>query len=116
MSKAKQKERELAKTDIRAFINTRYDKIVDRCNGNGKAFYKDMDRMSREEFMETFVDDDNLHELHKRWRLKGYLRKDIPSIDRIDPKKGYILGNVRWLTLSENSKSRKKVGDPVSPR
>ena len=34
--------------------------------------------------------------------------KDYPSIDRIDPEKGYSPDNCRWITVSENSILRNK--------
>ncbi len=42
--------------------------------------------------------------LHKAWKKSGHNRGLCPSIDRIDNLIGYKLNNIRWITLSENSK------------
>ena len=38
----------------------------------------------------------------------GTPKADRPSIDRIDPAKGYCPENCRWISVSENSKRRTK--------
>lgn len=38
------------------------------------------------------------------WEAEGYDRKLTPSIDRINPQRGYEAGNIRWITHSENSR------------
>lgn len=42
--------------------------------------------------------------LFKIWQDIGYDRLFTPSIDRIDSSKGYEIGNIRWLTHSQNSR------------
>lgn len=44
------------------------------------------------------------HELFLSWEQSNYSRKLTPSVDRIDSSKGYYLGNMEWVTHSENSK------------
>ena len=40
--------------------------------------------------------------LYQYWVKSGYKNKMSPSIDRIDNTKGYIIGNMQWLTKSKN--------------
>lgn len=40
--------------------------------------------------------------LWNNWAESGYKRGLTPSIDRIDNSKGYILGNLQWLTTEGN--------------
>lgn len=47
-------------------------------------------------------------ELYKAWKVSNFSNKLAPSIDRIDNKKGYMPSNMRWMTLSENSKKYNK--------
>lgn len=60
--------------------------------------------LSREEFYEWSMFDPDFCTLYVAWQESGYDRKLSPSVDRIDSTKGYVLGNIRWLTHSENSR------------
>lgn len=72
-------------------IGYRYDKLRQNALRRGKAF-----RLTRAEF--------------EAWALEsGYLtaegkRNHLKTIDRIDPTRGYELGNIQVLTLEENSR------------
>lgn len=48
----------------------------------------------------------NFLELFNDFVRHGFQRKMAPSIDRIDIKKGYIIGNIQWLTLTDNQTKR----------
>lgn len=43
-------------------------------------------------------------EAEELWEVCGAERLAHPSIDRIDPKKGYTFGNCRFIEKSENSR------------
>lgn len=58
---------------------------------------------TREEFYEWALSTTEFHWLYDRWVNRGHKPGDSPSIDRIDPDKGYTLGNMRWLTHADNS-------------
>ena len=58
------------------------------------------------------------HKLHEIWTSSGYMKALAPSVDRIDPKKGYAFGNIHLMTAYQNtlkgmneagSKRRKRV-------
>lgn len=46
------------------------------------------------------------------WVASGYKQKLAPSVDRLDPNKGYSLGNIRLVTWAENNS--KAYGDRKS--
>lgn len=87
------------------FNSNIYEKIKNRCRSDKNYMglpYMDKKEWSRfldETFMERAI-------LFNNWQQSGRMRKLAPSIDRKDTSEGYIPDNVRWLTLSENSKNQ----------
>lgn len=67
-----------------------YKALRDHARSRGIVF-----EITFEEFMEVAKDFPFHCEKPKE-------RKDYLSIDRIDPRKGYVLGNIQALTVSEN--------------
>ena len=41
--------------------------------------------------------------LYKQWLTNGFDRKLTPSVNRMNSHKGYVLGNMEWMTNSQNS-------------
>lgn len=66
--------------------------------------YLGLELMPIEDFL-LWAAASNLSELYKAWVEAGRPRKLVPTVDRIDSTKGYVLGNIRWVTLSDNSKN-----------
>lgn len=60
--------------------------------------------MSRELFITQTMKNDVLIEMHKQWVESGFVRAITPSIDRIDPTKGYSYDNIQFITLYENER------------
>ena len=60
--------------------------------------------LTREEFYNWSLQDEEFNLLYDNWVESGYNLKLSPSIDREDASKGYDLGNIRWVTHSENSR------------
>lgn len=77
-------------------LRNNYRGIHGRCNNPKRegTYYGLEVSISLEDFLTLWVKD-------KGWKLKH------PSIDRIDPTKGYINGNCRFIELSENCRLRK---------
>lgn len=66
--------------------------------------YHGKEIMSREEFYAWSLSDPDFIRLYAEWVESGFDRRLSPSVDRIDASLGYVEGNVRWLTHSENSR------------
>ena len=65
--------------------------------------YEGKSLLPKQDFYDWALESDEFRTLFINWSLSGYDRKLSPSINRIDPEKGYELGNIEWLTHSENS-------------
>lgn len=46
--------------------------------------------------------------LHREYVESGFDKKKAPSVDRINPNRGYSLDNIQWLSLSDNCKRKSK--------
>jgi len=64
-------------------------------------------RITRDEFLKLF-DNSELATLFEAWDKAGRPRYLAPSIDRIDPLGHYSADNMRWLTVSENTRRARK--------
>lgn len=101
-------------TNPERYLKHRYYAIKYRCNAKytsrrikGKKYhnsYYGMEYLSFEEWLQwcnqskkTFMS------LWLQWVESGYKNSLAPSIDRIDNSKGYIIGNLQWLTKQGNS-------------
>lgn len=85
-----------------------YRNMMNRTKGiihKGVHLYKELDLLSREDFYNFSLNDNEFNRIYDEWVKSEYDRKLSPSIDRIDTTKGYVIGNIRWLTHSENSKN-----------
>lgn len=40
--------------------------------------------------------------LYKRWLTNDFDRKLTPSVNRMNSSRGYVLGNIEWMTNSQN--------------
>ena len=75
-----------------------------------RHLYEGKDILSREEFYEWALATPEFHRLFDGWVASGYKCGASPSVDRIDPTKGYVLSNMEWVTHSENSRRSSRAG------
>jgi len=84
-----------------------YRNMYSRVSGILKTkahLYEGLDILSKEDFYEWSLASDTFNAMFDEWVSSGYDKKLSPSIDRKDTNCGYVLGNIRWLTHSENSR------------
>jgi hypothetical protein len=84
-----------------------YRNMKSRCAGiqpKGRDKYINIDILPKEDFYAWSMTDNTFNAIFTEWVASNYCRKLTPSIDRIDASKGYTIDNIRWLTLSENSR------------
>jgi len=66
--------------------------------------YEGKELISRDQFYEWAMRQEEFHRLFDEWVKSGYDRKLSPSVDRVDSSKGYTIDNMEWVTHSENSR------------
>lgn len=82
-----------------------YRNMESRVKGLAKPnLYLGLELLPRGDFYEWALGDDGFNRLYETWVRNDYDRKLSPSIDRIDTSIGYVDGNIRWVTHSENSR------------
>jgi len=64
--------------------------------------YKGLSLISRQEFYEWAKREDTYYNVFKAWIDSDYDKYLSPSIDRLDSSKGYVFGNMRFITTQEN--------------
>ena len=78
-----------------------------------RHLYEGLPILSRSEFYMWANNSNEFHRLFDGWVASGYQCGESPSVDRIDATKGYVLGNMRWLTHRENSRNIKRSLSPA---
>ena len=103
-------DRDRYRKNISRIWAVKYDSMRRRVLGltdHSKLIGKDL--LSEAEFLSWCeIEKNNFMKFYEKWKKSGYQRKFAPSIDRINNNLGYVLGNLQWLTQSENSKKYNK--------
>lgn len=60
--------------------------------------------LDRDEFIEWSNNNQDYIELYEAWVRSKYSNKLAPTINRIDPRFGFELFNMMWISFSESSK------------
>jgi hypothetical protein len=71
---------------------------------NKAHLYYGKELLSKEKFYDWALRSNEFITLFESYSASGFKIKYAPSIDRIDSSKGYVIGNIRWITHSENSR------------
>lgn len=91
----------------KGFLMRCYRNMLSRITGVQKTkfhLYSGKEILSKEEFYTWGLTSPEFHSLYAVYTNSGYERKLAPSADRKDSSKGYSLGNMEWVTMSENSR------------
>lgn len=90
---------------LNGYIMRTYRNMLSRVRGilkNKRHLYDGLEILDKEEFYSWSMAS-NFPVLMADYEKGGYDMKLAPSIDRIDSSLGYTVGNIRWITHSENS-------------
>lgn len=102
----KEKYPKYKKNNIKQFLLHTYGNMKGRVEGkkreSDKKYYLGLPILNKEEFLNWAINDINFLRIHKNWVINNYDTRLSPSINRIDPRKGYTLNNIEWMTHSMN--------------
>lgn len=98
------KMRESRRTKI-GYLRCKYQmmrhRVLKKRRANDSWFGKPL--CKKEDFLEWSLSDTSFDAVFKRWLKNQKNPKLWPSIDRINNDRGYVIGNMRWVTHSKNS-------------
>lgn len=84
-----------------------YRNMLSRVSGVQKKkyhLYEGKEILPKDEFYAWADNCEEFQRLYWDWVASDFDRKLAPSVDRIDPTRGYTVDNMQWLTHSENSR------------
>lgn len=89
---------------LRGFIKTKWAKMVQRVRGhNGhEHIYAGLEIADKQDFYKWAFSDKKIAGMFGRYRRSGWKYSLCPSVDRIDSSRGYVIGNMRFITMKEN--------------
>jgi len=90
-------------------ICRRYRDMKARANGSKHKRWSlaGLPLLSKQEFIEWSMNDDDYIHLYNQWVASGYNKKASPSIHRIDRDEGYVIGNMQWVTVAAHNEISK---------
>jgi ribosomal protein S27E len=97
---------------VRAFMVRMYSRMRSRCRRTGgrkrDRSYRGLPVLKRDLFYEMALSSPSLKALVEQYIAAGRPIRLAPSIDRIDPTKGYLPDNIQFLTMIDNARKGKK--------
>lgn len=90
----------------KGFLVRTYRNMKSRVEGiqtNKLHLYYGLPLLDKKTFYEWSLKDKSFNDLYDVWQTSGKIQALVPSIDRINQQDGYVVGNIQWITLSENS-------------
>lgn len=92
------------------YLVRKYRNMLSRVRGvQGKHhLYLGLPILPKQQFYDWASSHKDFKILFEAYKNSNYERKLAPSVDRIDPTRGYTLDNMRWVTHSENSRNTRQ--------
>ena len=90
---------------LNGFIKIKYNRMRRRVMGQDEHghIYKGLPLLPREDFYEWVKTQKELPAMFDAYEKSGWAWALCPSIDRVNPKNGYVIGNMRFITMKENA-------------
>jgi len=93
------------KASISGFLSNIYTRMNQRVRGGNTRrpdLYKGLPIMPKNVFLTWSRNHPDFLRLYKQWVTSDFDRRLTPTLNRMNSNKGYTLGNVEWLTNSQN--------------
>lgn len=89
-----------------AYFLASYRKLKYRCLSGNKR-YRGLPFMGQEDWTQFLINttEDRMR-LYSLWEASNFHRRLSPSVDRVNPREGYLMWNCHWLPQYENSGGR----------
>jgi len=82
----------------KGMVTNLYQKLKDRSTAKGYGSLT----FSLNDFKLWALNSDEFKRLFEIWEFDNYSKNAKPSVDRINPMKGYVFDNMQWLSWNEN--------------
>lgn len=95
----------IRKSTIGAFLSNCYSQMNGRVLGRGTKrpdIYLGKPILPKDAFFNWSKNHPTFLSLYKQWVTNNFDRKLTPTVNRMNPKRGYSLDNIEWLTNSQN--------------
>lgn len=88
----------------------KYSQMSKRVRGldNRGKYYKGLPIIERDVFYQWALHNPIFHKLFANYKESNWQLRLAPVVDRIDSYKGYVFGNIHFVTFSANSSGEKK--------
>lgn len=98
------------RTCKRFYLLRKWNGMSNRCKNGGprNQSYLGLPVLPKEEFLSWALEQPSFHSLWEKWVASGHELSCSPSIDRIDPNKGYVIDNIQFLSLGANVGKKNK--------
>lgn len=90
----------------KGFLVRTYRNMLSRVRGiqtEDAHLYEGLEILDKSDFYTWSLSDKSFNDLFDVWILNDSPIRICPSIDRVNTSLGYVFGNIRWITQSENS-------------
>lgn len=109
----KRRQKEIQFASVHGFLMRKHRSMLSRVCGqctDSPHLYLGTPLLKREEFLKWAKENEQFLRLHKDYVESGFLLCLCPVPDRLDPAKGYVIGNMEWVTNQENNRRAKEKG------